>query len=171
VVATQDWHPPDHKSFAANHPGKEVYEIVMLREHLQTLWPTHCVQGTPGAELHPDLKRDLIDSLVRKGEDAEVDSYSGFLDNDRSTSTGLESVLREQGITDLDVCGLAGDYCVSATALDGLAAGFRVRVLAFATSSVKLQPGDEVKAYGRVEAAGGTIVQNEEDLTRVHSQG
>lgn len=164
VVATQDFHPPDHRSFAANHPGEAVYDMVELRGLQQVLWPTHCVQGTPGVEIHPGLERARLDAIVQKGKDAEVDSYSGFLNNDRQTPTGLKELLKARDVTDLDVCGLAGDYCVTATALDGLYEGFNVRLLAFAIRSVNLQPGDEAKAFAKVEAAGGTIIHQEADL-------
>ena len=123
VVATQDWHPADHGSFAANHPGRRPGEQIELAGLPQILWPVHCVQGTPGAELHPGLDRSRIARVFRKGTDPSVDSYSGFFDNGRRASTGLGEYLKDQGVTDVYVCGLATDYCVKATALDAVASG------------------------------------------------
>jgi nicotinamidase-related amidase len=135
VVATRDWHPPDHGSFAAQGGP----------------WPEHCVQGTPGAELHAALDRALVDVVVDKGQDPATEGYSGF------EATGLAELLRERGIDDLTVVGLATDYCVKNTALDGLRAGFGVTVDSTAVRAVEVQPGDGERALEEVRAAGGSV--------------
>jgi nicotinamidase/pyrazinamidase len=135
VVATRDWHPADHGSFAAQGGP----------------WPVHCVAGTPGAELHPDLDRSRIDVIVDKGQDVDTDGYSGF------EGTGLEEILRERGITQVTVAGLATDYCVKNTALDALRAGFAVTVDGTAARGVEVEPGDSERALAEVRAAGGVI--------------
>lgn len=135
VVATRDWHPADHGSFAAQGGP----------------WPVHCVQHTPGAELHPALDRTRIDVVIDTGEDPAVEGYSGFQE------TGLRELLHERGIDEVTVVGLATDYCVKHTALDALALGHRVTVDARATRAVDVRPGDGTRALAEVEAAGGTV--------------
>ncbi len=139
-VATQDWHPPGHASFASSHSGKAPFDTVRLHGHPQVLWPDHCVQGSPGAELHRALPWDRVAAVVRKGMDPRVDSYSGFRNNwgpgDDRPPTGLAGYLRERGVEHLVVCGLARDYCVRWTAEDGIAEGFRVTLLWDLTRSV-----------------------------------
>jgi nicotinamidase/pyrazinamidase len=125
VVATQDWHPGNHGSFAMNHPGKNVFEQIDLNGLPQTLWPAHCVQNTKGAELAGALERERIAKIFPKGTDAAIDSYSGFFDNGHRKSTGLGEWLKGRGASEIYVCGLATDYCVKFTALDAVAAGFR----------------------------------------------
>jgi nicotinamidase/pyrazinamidase len=120
VVASQDWHPAGHGSFASSHPGTKPFELGTLAGKPQMMWPDHCVQGTPDAELHPALKADDIDLILQKGENREIDSYSAFRDNDRDAETGLADFLEGQEVTELDVCGLATDYCVKFSALDAL---------------------------------------------------
>jgi nicotinamidase/pyrazinamidase len=146
VVATQDWHPANHGSFAANHPGRKPGEQIELAGLVQILWPVHCVQNTPGAELHAGLDRARIAQVFRKGTDPKVDSYSGFFDNGRRASTGLGEYLREQGVTAVYVCGLATDYCVKHTALDAVSLGFQTHLVAAACRGVDLQPGDSRRA-------------------------
>jgi len=139
-VATQDWHPPGHVSFASSHAGHQPLETIELHGQPQTLWPDHCVQGTLGAKLHPDLPWTRIAALIRKGMDPQSDSYSGFRNNwnpaGERPSTGLAGYLRERGISDLYVCGLARDVCVLWTAEDGAEAGFKVHFLWDATRPV-----------------------------------
>ncbi|HEX5934699.1 MAG TPA: bifunctional nicotinamidase/pyrazinamidase [Pseudorhizobium sp.] len=120
IVASQDWHPSDHGSFASQHPGKKPFEIGELCGRQQMLWPDHCVQGTPDAEFHPDLRIDDIDYIQQKGENPAIDSYSAFRDNDKAAVTGLAGYLRAQQINELDICGLATDYCVKFSALDAV---------------------------------------------------
>jgi nicotinamidase/pyrazinamidase len=137
VLATRDWHPPDHGSFATNDPPGP--------------WPVHCVQGTPGAELHPALHRDDIDRIVDKGQDPATEGYSGF------DATGLGDLLRERGVDAVTVVGLATDYCVKNTALDALREGFAVTVDSAAARPVDVQPGDGDRALAEIRAAGGRV--------------
>lgn len=125
VVATQDWHPLTHKSFASNHPGKKPFDTIKLHGINQTLWPNHCVQGTQGAEFHPDLDTRPIAAIFRKGMNEEKDSYSGFYDNDHKNSTGMSGYLREKGVNTLYFCGLCSDICVYYSIQDALTLGFK----------------------------------------------
>mgnify|MGYP000247228971 FL=1 len=120
IVASQDWHPANHGSFASQHPGRQPFEMGELCGQPQMLWPDHCVQGTADAEFHPDLDIDAIDYIQQKGENPAIDSYSAFRDNDKAAITGLAGYLRAQQIKELDICGLATDYCVRFSALDAL---------------------------------------------------
>ena len=126
VILTQDWHPPDHKSFASNNPGVQVGDTIDLNGIDQVMWPDHCVQGTEGANFHPDLRREESDPIFRKGTDPGIDSYSAFYDNGHLRSTGLADYLQEKGIAEIALCGLATDYCVKFSVLDALAEGFEV---------------------------------------------
>jgi len=155
VVATQDWHPRDHKSFAVNNPGAKLGEIREVNGLLQVMWPEHCVQGTRGAELHDDL--DGITQVFQKGTNPELDSYSGFFDNGHMKATGLEAWLREHGVTELTVLGLATDYCVKFTVLDALKLGFAVTVITEGCRAVDLFPGDGERALEDMRAAGAVI--------------
>ena len=157
VVATQDWHPPEHGSFAANHPGRQVFEMIDLHGLPQTLWPVHCVQGTPGAEFAPGLDAGRITRVFRKGTRPEVDSYSGLFDNGRRHSTGLAEWLRAQGVTQVTVCGIATDYCVKFTALDAVAEGFEVTLHLPACRGVDLQTGDIAAAVEAMREKGVRI--------------
>ncbi|QDU94248.1 bifunctional nicotinamidase/pyrazinamidase [Lignipirellula cremea] len=154
VVATQDWHPPDHGSFAANHPGKHPGETIELSGLPQTLWPVHCVQGSAGAELASVLDLQAIERVFRKGDDPAIDSYSGFFDNGRRRSTGMGDYLKNQGITQVYLLGLATDYCVKFTALDALDLGFEVFLIEDACRGVNLQPGDVDRAVQELAAKG-----------------
>ncbi|WP_170459706.1 bifunctional nicotinamidase/pyrazinamidase [Ruegeria arenilitoris] len=127
VILTQDWHPAGHSSFASSHPGKAPYDLVEMPYGPQVLWPDHCVQGTPGAEFHPDLRTDA-DLILRKGFPSAIDSYSAFFENDRTTPTGLEGYLRTRGIDRLTLVGLATDFCVHYSAVDAARLGFDVTV-------------------------------------------
>jgi nicotinamidase/pyrazinamidase len=128
VILTQDWHPAGHSSFASQHEGKAAFETVRMPYGEQTLWPDHCVQGSPGAAFHPDLETDRADLILRKGHNPAVDSYSAFFENDHATPTGLEGYLRSRGIDDLTMVGLATDFCVSFSAQDAARLGFAVTV-------------------------------------------
>lgn len=162
VVATQDWHPPNHGSFAVNHPGRRVGEVVDLDGLPQVLWPVHCVQFTPGAEFAPGLDTSRIVHVVRKGTDPRIDSYSGFFDNGKRRSTGLADFLRQQGVREVYVAGLATDYCVKATALDAVQLGFATRVITDACRGVNLQPGDVDRALAEMARAGVRLVRSDE---------
>ena len=154
VVATQDFHPAVHKSFASAHEGRSVGEVIDLNGLDQMLWPDHCVQGTAGAELCDELKKDGIDEVVVKGTDPEIDSYSGFFDNGGTKSTGLADLLRERGVDAVDVMGLATDYCVKFTALDAVREGFETGLIIEGCRGVELQKGDCSAAIEEVRAAG-----------------
>jgi nicotinamidase/pyrazinamidase len=160
VVATQDWHPADHGSFAANHPGKKVFEQIDLSGLPQTLWPVHCVQNTKGVELAAALNRDRITKVFPKGTDAGIDSYSGLFDNGHRKSTGLGEWLKAQGVTEVYVCGLATDYCVKFTALDAVQFGFKTYLIEDASRGVNLQPSDVSNAIAEMKRAGVTTVQS-----------
>ncbi len=138
VVLTQDWHPAGHQSFASTHPGHQPFETVEAAYGPQTLWPDHCVQGTPGAAFHPDLDTDKAEMIVRKGTRAAIDSYSAFYENDRTTATGLAGYLRERGVTRVFICGLATDYCVHFSALDAAREGFEAVLIEDACRGIDL---------------------------------
>ena len=157
VVATQDWHPADHGSFASHHPGKRAYDTVQLGGIVQVLWPDHCVQGTAGAELRADLDVDRIARVFRKGMDPTVDSYSGFFDNARRRSTGLGDWLREQRVEAVRVAGLATDYCVQYTALDAVSLGFSTTVFPQACRGIDVPPGGVAAAFEKMRQAGVRI--------------
>ncbi|AUT68394.1 MULTISPECIES: bifunctional nicotinamidase/pyrazinamidase [Paraburkholderia] len=159
VVLTQDWHPPSHVSFAANHAGRQPFEMMTLPYGEQVLWPTHCVQNTPGAALHADLDIPHARAVIRKGHHAGVDSYSAFLEADRTTPTGLAGYLRDTGVTRVWCCGLATDYCVAWSALDARAAGFEVAVIEDATRAIDLN-GSLDNAWREMRAAGVERVQS-----------
>lgn len=136
VIATQDWHPANHKSFASNHPGKKPYDKIVLGGHDQVLWPDHCIRGTLGADFHPSLDMRRVEAIFRKGMNSEVDSYSGFYDNGHAKSTGLAGYLEDRGVKELYVCGLAGDYCVYFTASDAIDEGYKTFLIEDATRAI-----------------------------------
>jgi nicotinamidase/pyrazinamidase len=160
VVATQDWHPRNHKSFAANHRDKQPGDVIPLKNHSQILWPVHCVQNTPGAEFAPGLMRNRINRVFKKGTDSEMDSYSGFYDNLHLRATGLGEYLREKRVTEVYLCGLATDYCVKFTALDALGLDFKAFLLEDACRGVNLKSGDVAAAVEEMKQAGVTILQS-----------
>ena len=137
-VFTQDWHPSDHASFAANHAGKQPFDTVDLSYGTQVLWPRHCVQGTQGAEFHADLKTSKADVIVRKGFRAEIDSYSAFFENDRETPTGLDGYLRSRGVGKIFCAGLATDFCVRYSAVDAVRLGFEAVLIEDACRAIDL---------------------------------
>lgn len=138
VVLTQDWHPANHASFAANHPDATAYSVTTMPYGPQVLWPTHCVQGTAGADFHPDLHTDPAQLVIRKGFRAGIDSYSAFFENDQTTPTGLDGYLRARGVVNLTLVGLATDFCVAYSALDAARLGFQVQVLEPACRAIDL---------------------------------
>ena len=153
IVLTQDWHPADHVSFAANHPGRQPFETISLPYGEQVLWPTHCVQGTRDAALHEGLQVDRAQLVIRKGFRREIDSYSAFVEADRTTTTGLAAYLQARGIRRLYLCGLATDYCVAWSALDARAAGFEATVIEDACRAIDLG-GSLARAWADMAAAG-----------------
>ncbi|WP_170457241.1 bifunctional nicotinamidase/pyrazinamidase [Ruegeria arenilitoris] len=155
VILTQDWHPAGHSSFASSHPGKAPYDLVEMRYGPQVLWPDHCVQGTPGAEFHPDLRTDA-DLILRKGFRSAIDSYSAFFENDHTTPTGLEGYLRTRGIDRLTLVGLATDFCVHYSAVDAARLGFDVTVRTDACRAIDLD-GSLAAAEQAMRDAGVTL--------------
>jgi len=160
VVATQDWHPPGHGSFASAHPGRKPGEFVELAGLRQVLWPDHCVQGAAGAAFAPDLATNRVEAIIRKGTDPSIDSYSGFFDNGHRKSTGLGDYLRGRGATDIYVLGLATDYCVKFTALDAARLGFRTFLVQDGSRGVELSKGDVARALDEARKGGVEIVQS-----------
>lgn len=157
VVATQDWHPAQHGSFAANHPGATVFSQTDLAGLPQTLWPVHCVQNTGGALFAPGLHSQKIHRVFTKGLNPEIDSYSGFFDNGHRAATGLHEWLQELGVTELHVTGVATDYCVKFSVLDALQLGYQVTVHAAACRGVNLTPGDVDSAFEEMRNAGAIV--------------
>ena len=157
VILTQDWHPPDHASFASAHPGRRPFETVEAAYGPQTLWPDHCVQGTEGARFHPELDIPQVELVIRKGYRRAIDSYSAFRENDRQTPTGLAGYLRERGFERVTLCGLATDYCVFYSAMDALAAGFATTVALDASRAIDFG-GSLASALAAMRDAGVTLV-------------
>lgn len=157
VVATQDWHPADHGSFAANHDGENIGNVIDLNGLPQLLWPVHCVEGSAGADFSDQLTL-RFDKIVPKGTDRTVDSYSGFFDNGKRNQTELHKYLQEQGVTDLDVVGLATDYCVKFTVIDALELGYRVNLLLQGCRGVNIGKGDTDKAVQEMRELGAEIM-------------
>lgn len=164
VVATQDWHPPDHGSFAASHPGRHVGDVIDLGGLPHVLWPVHCVANTPGADLHPELDRSRIAQTFHKGTDRDIDSYSGLFDNGHRRATGLDAYLRAQGVDRVFLAGLATEYCVLFTALDAVQEGFETAVILDACRGIDLHPGDVARAVEQMLAHGVRMVQSSELL-------
>lgn len=151
-VLTQDWHPADHASFAANHPGKAAFSLIEMSYGPQVLWPVHCVQGTSGAAFHTGLRTDPADMVLRKGFRAAIDSYSAFFENDRTTPTGLEGYLRTRGVDHVTLVGLATDFCVAYSAVDAARLGFGVSVIEGACRAIDLDGSLETARRAMTEA-------------------
>ncbi len=158
VVATQDWHPPDHQSFASQHADRQVGDLFLLDGLAQVAWPDHCVQGTRGADFVPSLELAGVHHVVQKGQDPSVDSYSGFFDNGHRRATGLESFLQAKLVDTVYVMGLATDYCVRFTALDAVRLGFATFLVEDGCRGVELQPGDCQRSLEELREAGVEIV-------------
>lgn len=165
VLATQDWHPADHGSFAANHPNKRPGEVIELAGLEQILWPAHCVQNTQGAAFHPDLNLEPVARVFHKGIDPNVDSYSAFFDNAHRRATGLGDYLREQDVRRVYICGLATDYCVAFTASDAVKLGFETYVVQDACRGIDLNPGDVERAIDNMQAHNVQITTSSNILT------
>ncbi|HTV47035.1 MAG TPA: bifunctional nicotinamidase/pyrazinamidase [Phycisphaerae bacterium] len=164
IVATQDWHPANHGSFAANHLGRRVFELATLGGLPQMLWPIHCVEGTAGAEFVPGLQTTRIKKIIHKGTDQGIDSYSGFFDNGHRKATGLDDYLRAQEVSDVYIVGLATDYCVKFTALDARQLGFETHLIEDACRGVDLNPGDVEQAIAQVRSAGVKVIHGADVL-------
>jgi nicotinamidase/pyrazinamidase len=152
-ILTQDWHPANHMSFAANHPGADAFSLVDMPYGPQVLWPVHCVQGSVGAAFHPGLETDPADLVIRKGFRAAIDSYSAFYENDRVTPTGLDGYLRTRRVASVTLVGLATDFCVAYSALDAARLGYKVTVLERACRAIDLN-GSLAQSRGLMQAAG-----------------
>jgi nicotinamidase/pyrazinamidase len=161
VVIAQDWHPGGHISFASSHPDRQPYDVIELPYGEQTLWPEHCVQGSTGAEFHPGLNLPHAQLVIRKGCNPDIDSYSAFLEADRSTTTGLAGYLKERGIDTVYMVGLALDFCVMFSALDARAAGFNAFVVLDACRAIDLD-GSLAAAFERMQSAGVGLIQSTE---------
>ncbi len=161
VVATKDWHPENHMSFASNHPGQKIGDIIKVHGFNQILWPDHCVNASKGAEFHPGLNTDHIMQIFYKGTDPAVDSYSAFYDNEHLRATGLEEYLTQQKITDIYIMGLATDYCVKYSCLDASQMAFNVHVIEDACRGVELRAGDVANAIKEMEKAGVKRVKSD----------
>lgn len=157
VVLSQDWHPSDHMSFYSNQPGAKPFDEIEMPYGAQTLWPSHCVMGSKGAEFHPQLNTDQANAIIRKGSNPTIDSYSTFFENDRETSTGLTGFLRERGIESLTLVGLATDYCVAFSARDAISNGFDVRVVLAACRGIDNQ-GSYDAALADMQASGVKLI-------------
>ncbi|UVD79552.1 bifunctional nicotinamidase/pyrazinamidase [Myroides albus] len=162
LVATQDWHPKTHKSFASQHKDKEVFEVIDLNGLPQVLWPDHCVQGTKGAMFSDAWQSNGVAAVFRKGMDEEVDSYSGFFDNGKRSTTGLHGFLQEKGVTEVYVCGLAAEFCVYYTSKDAAEAGFKTYFLDFATKPITAE--GLVEAKSKLTEQGVIVVSKEDEL-------
>ncbi|HEX5168075.1 MAG TPA: bifunctional nicotinamidase/pyrazinamidase [Cyclobacteriaceae bacterium] len=160
VVATQDWHPKDHQSFASNHPGRKPFDVLKLNDIHQVLWPDHCVQGTHGAAFHDKLNMEHVAAIFRKGMNPEIDSYSGFFDNGHLQNTGLAGYLRDRKVEEVFVCGLAGDYCVYYTAIDALKEGFETYFISDVTRPIDLE-GFQKATFDVLRQGGKVIVASQ----------
>ena len=162
VVATKDWHPANHGSFAANHLWRKPGQIIDLNGLEQVLWPIHCVQETFGSEFVSELQAGQIDKIIYKGTDPEIDSYSGFHDNGYRKSTGLAEYLKDKGVTEVFIMGLATDFCVKFSVLDALKEGFTTHVIIDGCRAVNLQEGDGEKAIAEMKTQGAKLVNSQE---------
>jgi nicotinamidase/pyrazinamidase len=159
IVATQDWHPQDHVSFASNHPGAGPFDTIRGKEGEQILWPDHCVPGTEGAEFHPDLDTLSFDLIVRKGTDPQLDSYSAFFENDRKTPTGLHFYLEGLEVKSVYLVGLALDVCIYYSAMDALKLGFQTVVVEDACRGIDTPPGTLKTCLEEMRSAGVRILK------------
>lgn len=164
VIATKDWHPAGHGSFASSNPGTKPFGMGELNGVPQVMWPDHCVQGSDGADFQPELEEISLkfESIVTKGSNPSIDSYSAFFDNGKLHSTGINHILKKQGIDAVYVCGLATDYCVKFTALDALELGYKTFVIKDACRAVNMNEGDEQKAYAGMEKAGVVVIESKD---------
>lgn len=162
VIATQDWHPAGHISFAVNHPGKKEFDVIEYKGTEQVLWPSHCVSGTPGADFHSGLNTDSVDLILRKGSNPEIDSYSAFRENDKSTLTGLEGYLKTLGIKETYLCGLALDYCVFFSAIDSMELGFDTYVIVDGTKGIDSPQGNIDKSLAVMRKKGIKIIKSDD---------
>ena len=161
VVATQDWHPPDHRSFASQHAGCDVFDVIELDGLTQVLWPDHCVQNTTGADFLPELHTQRFDKVFQKGTNRDIDSYSGFYDNGHRLATGLADYLNQREVDTVYILGLATDVCVLYTALDACRLGFTTRVICDACRGVNMKAGDVENAWQQMREAGACLTHSQ----------
>lgn len=162
IVATQDWHPADHASFASqHHPNYGVGDMIIMNDMQQMLWPDHCVQNTNGAEFHPALHLEKVDKVIHKGVDKSIDSYSAFFDNAHLRQTGLTDYLTMQDVKEVYLMGLATDYCVKYSALDAAHLGYKVYVIQDGCRGVNINPNDSDHAFAEMRAAGVEVINSE----------
>ena len=164
VVATKDWHPLDHGSFANNHPGKNEGEVTELKGLEQVLWPVHCVENTEGAEFIPGLDSEKIDHVIHKGTEPDLDAYSGFYDNAHRQATGLNHYLKEKGANKLYIMGLASDYCLKFTVIDGCKEGYDITVVTDGCRGIDMNEGDVDRAFEDMKKAGAKMMTSDEVL-------
>lgn len=160
IIATQDWHPKNHKSFSLNHPGKKTFDVIDLYGLQQVLWPLHCVQHTKGAEFISNLDTTRINKIIQKGTDCEIDSYSSFFDNGHRKKTELDDYLKQQNVTDVYICGLATDYCVKFTALDAIQLGYKTYVIEDACRGVNLELNHIAQAIEEMRRVGVKVIKS-----------
>jgi len=164
IIQTQDWHPAGHSSFASSHKGKDPFDTIEVDYGIQVLWPDHCVQGSEGADFHPDLNIKKTQVIIRKGFRKEIDSYSTFFENDQKTTTGLTGYLKQRGITDLYTVGLATDFCVKWSILDGIDEGFTMHIVEDAVKGIDLD-GSVEQAWKEMKEKGVKVTSSEEILS------
>lgn len=164
IIATQDWHPKNHKSFASNHKNKNVYDVIKLNGITQVLWPDHCVQRKKGSRFHKDLNLDKKFKIFKKGTNPEIDSYSGFYDNDHKSSTGLSEYLKKKKVEKVYITGLATDYCVKFTAIDSIKEGFSTFVIKDAVKGVNINKRDSQIAFADMKIAGVRLLTSKQNL-------
>jgi nicotinamidase/pyrazinamidase len=164
VVATQDWHPANHKSFASSHPGRKPGDTVQIKKSLQTLWPSHCVQNTRGAELTPALMLNRVNKVFRRGTEIDLDGYSAFFDAGHTRATGLHEYLQDKQVTDVYVLGLGTEGCVKATALDAVALGLNAFLIEDACRGFNLKPDDAKNAIEELRQAGVAVIHSRDLL-------
>lgn len=164
IIATQDWHPAGHQSFASSHRGHKPFDEVIWNQAKQTLWPDHCIQNSKGAQLHSEIQALPLTGLIQKGTHPEIDSYSGFFDNQKKFKTALDAHLKENQISHLVVAGLATDYCVKFTVLDALELGYRVWVYKPGIRAVNLHPDDGKIAVEEMQSRGAEIISEMDQL-------
>jgi len=163
IIATKDWHPANHQSFASQHPDNKVGDVIDLEGLKQVLWPNHCVQGTHGAKLVDELDQKFINKVFHKGTDPNIDSYSGFFDNNHRKSTGLGDFLKQKRVDEVHILGLATDYCVKYTVLDSIKLGFTTHVILEGCRGIDMNPGDCKKAINEMKQAGAIIIDRKQD--------
>jgi nicotinamidase/pyrazinamidase len=161
IIATQDWHPHNHMSFAVNHPGKKDFDVIDFNGIKQELWPEHCVCGTKGAEFHSDLDIKNVNLIIRKGDNPWIDSYSAFRENDKKTKTGLDGYLKSLGIKKIYICGLALDYCVFYSAMDSRELGFETYIIIDATKGLDSPEGNIDRALEEMRKNGIKIINSD----------